>query len=45
MTVPDVVALQAAAATSVRSEVDERILDMSGRLLKVDEVGCKYLIP
>jgi hypothetical protein len=36
MTVPEVVVLHAAAATSIRNEVDERILDMSGRLLKVD---------
>jgi hypothetical protein len=36
MAAPEVVALQAAAATSIRNEVDERILDMSGRLLKVD---------
>jgi hypothetical protein len=36
MTVPDVVAPHAVAARSVRSEVDERSLDMSGRLLKVD---------
>src|SRR5882672_1722420 len=37
MTAPDVAALHAAAATSIRSEVDERSLDMSERLLKVDE--------
>src|SRR5258705_13800745 len=40
MTAPEVVALHAVAATSIRSEVDERNRDMSGRPMEVDGSSC-----
>jgi hypothetical protein len=35
MTMPELVALHAPVAMRIRSEVDDKILDMSGRLMRV----------